>query len=286
MITKQGIEPNPEKVKAIIDMLSPRTIREVQSLNGKLTTLDRFLERSTEKALPFFKTLKGCIEKRDFWWSQEAEEAFQKLKLHFQSLPALTVPIPGETLTLYLGASHETVSSVLMAEWEGIQRPIYFVSKAQSDKYYLRPENSGRLAKLAIELGEHDISYKLRSTVKGQVIADFLAECPNNTPHGEPRKKTTTAPKTHNKMPVWTLYTDGASGNEGAGARLILTDPEGNEITYALRFEFLTSNNESEYEALIAGLELSIRLEVHHLQVFTDSLLVTNHVKGTYEARE
>ncbi|GJY94691.1 reverse transcriptase domain-containing protein [Tanacetum coccineum] len=85
-------------------------------------------------------------------------------------------------------------------------------------------------------------------------------------------------------MPVWTLYTDGASGNEGAGAGLILTDPEGNEITYALRFEFPTSNNESEYEALIA--KLSTRLEVHHLQVFTDSLLVTNHVNGTYEARE
>ncbi|GJT09977.1 reverse transcriptase domain-containing protein [Tanacetum coccineum] len=152
LITKQGIEPNPEKVKAIIDMLSPRTIREVQSLNGKLTALDRFLARSTEKALPFFKTLKGCIEKRDFWGSQEVEEALQKLKLHLQSLPALIVPIPGETLTLYLAASHETVSSVLMAEWE--------------------------------------------------------------------------------------------------------------------------------------GLELSTRLEVHHLQAFTDSLLVTNHVKGTYEARE
>ncbi|GJT60431.1 reverse transcriptase domain-containing protein [Tanacetum coccineum] len=87
-------------------------------------------------------------------------------------------------------------------------------------------------------------------------------------------------------MAVWTLYTDGASSNECAGSDLILTDPEGNEITYALRFEFPTSNNESEYEALIAGLELSIKLEVHHLQVFTDSLLVTNHVKGTYEARE
>ncbi|GKF81038.1 reverse transcriptase domain-containing protein, partial [Tanacetum coccineum] len=111
-------------------MVSPRTIREVQSLNGKLAALGRFLARSAEKALPFFKTLKGCIEKRDFQWSQEAEEAFQKLKLHLQSLPALTVPIPGETLTLYLAVSHETVSSVLMAERGNIQRPIYFVSKA------------------------------------------------------------------------------------------------------------------------------------------------------------
>ncbi|GJY88246.1 reverse transcriptase domain-containing protein [Tanacetum coccineum] len=150
----------------------------------------------------------------------------------------------------------------------------------------LRPENSGRLAKWAIELGEHDISYKPRSAIKGHVIADFLVECPNNTFQKEPKEKNKITPKAHRRVPVWTLYTDGASSNEGAGAGLILTDPKGNEITYVLRFEFPTSNNESEYEALIAGLELSIKLEVHHLQVFTDSLLVTNHVKGTYEARE
>ncbi|GJW07812.1 hypothetical protein Tco_1570235 [Tanacetum coccineum] len=107
-------------------MVSPRTIREVQSLNRKQAALGRFLARSAKKALPFFKTLKGCIEKRDFRWSQEAEEAFQKLKLHLQSLPALTVSILGETLTLYLAVSHETVSSVLMVESENIQQPVYF----------------------------------------------------------------------------------------------------------------------------------------------------------------
>ncbi|GKD72159.1 reverse transcriptase domain-containing protein [Tanacetum coccineum] len=55
---------------------------------------------------------------------------------------------------------------------------------------------------------------------------------------------------------------------------------------YALRFEFMASNNEAEYEALIAGLELAIKMEVHHMHVFSDSLLMTNHVKGTYKARE
>ncbi|GJZ45307.1 reverse transcriptase domain-containing protein [Tanacetum coccineum] len=59
----------------------------------------------------------------------------------------------------------------------------------------------------------------------------------------------------------------------------------GNEVTYALRFDFPTSNYEAEYEALIAGLELATRLEVSHLKVFSDSLLITHHVKGTYEAR-
>ncbi|GKF99267.1 reverse transcriptase domain-containing protein, partial [Tanacetum coccineum] len=93
----------------------------------------------------------------------------------------------------------------------------------------------------------------------------------------------TTNPKTRE---LWTLFIDGASSSGGSGASLILTNPDGEEITYALRFEFPASNNEAEYEALIAGLELAIKMEVHHLQVFSDSLLVTTHVKGSYEARE
>nr|GEX16934.1 gypsy retrotransposon integrase-like protein 1 [Tanacetum cinerariifolium] len=88
------------------------------------------------------------------------------------------------------------------------------------------------------------------------------------------------------KTPLWTLYIDGASSNKGSGAGLILTDSDGEEITYALRFEFPASNNEAKYKALIAGLELAIKMEVHHMQVLSDSLLVTNHMKGSYEARE
>ncbi|GKC40395.1 reverse transcriptase domain-containing protein, partial [Tanacetum coccineum] len=89
-----------------------------------------FLAKSAEKALPFFKTLKGCIYRKDFQWNQEAKSAFQELKLNLQSLPALVVPTLRETLTLYLAVSHETISSVLMAERKNVQRPIYFVSKA------------------------------------------------------------------------------------------------------------------------------------------------------------
>ena len=58
--------------------------------------------------------------------------------------------------------------------------------------------------------------------------------------------------KPRKKTPIWTLYIDEASSNEGSGAGLILTDPDGKEVTYALRFEFPASNNEAEYEALIA----------------------------------
>ncbi|GKB15295.1 reverse transcriptase domain-containing protein, partial [Tanacetum coccineum] len=140
--------------------------------------------------------------------------------------------------------------------------------------------------KWAIELGEHDITYKPRFTIKGQVIADFIVETPRNDSPNEHKGAATSRIETQAKTPIWTLYIDDASINEGSGAGLILTDPDGKEITYALRLEFSTSNNEAKYEALIAGLVLAIRIEVRHLQVFSDLLLVTNHVNEAYKARE
>ena len=61
MVSERGIETNPEKVHAIINMASPRTIKEVQKLTGRITTLNRFVSRVTDKCLPFFKTLKRAL---------------------------------------------------------------------------------------------------------------------------------------------------------------------------------------------------------------------------------
>ncbi|GJT92814.1 reverse transcriptase domain-containing protein [Tanacetum coccineum] len=84
----------------------------------------------------------------------------------------------------------------------------------------------------------------------------------------------------------WTLFTDGSSCLEGSGAGLILTSPEGEEITYALRFEFDASNNEAEYEALIAGLRIAEQIGVKNLEAKVDSCLVANQINGSYEAKE
>lgn len=102
-------------------MASPITIREVQSLNEKLVVLGRFLVRLVEKTLPLFKTLKGCMSKNDFEWDKEIEKAFQELKAHLKSLPALTIPKLGEMLILYLVVSNKSVSSVLMADREKVE---------------------------------------------------------------------------------------------------------------------------------------------------------------------
>ncbi|GKC59820.1 reverse transcriptase domain-containing protein [Tanacetum coccineum] len=80
MISPEGITPCPDKTEAVLQLPSPRTIKEVQSLNGKLASLNRFLSKSAEKSLPLFKTLKKFIKKSDFHWTPEAEQAFKELK--------------------------------------------------------------------------------------------------------------------------------------------------------------------------------------------------------------
>ena len=83
IIHERGIDANPEKVQAIIDMQSPRTIKDLQRLNGRLVALSRFLARSGDRCLPFFRALKNP---KNFQWTTECEEAFKKTKQHLASL--------------------------------------------------------------------------------------------------------------------------------------------------------------------------------------------------------
>ena len=91
--------------------------------------------------------------------------------------------------------------------------------------------------------------------------------------------------QTTTDLSIWKLSVDGASNAQGSGAGLILTSLEGIDIEYALRFGFRTSNNEAEYEAVIAGLNFAHSLEVDQLEVCSDSQLVVRQIEDTYEAK-
>ena len=140
-----------------------------------------------------------------------------------------------------------------------------------------KPETSGRLMKWAIELSEFDIRYRPKIAIKGQILADFVMEFAS----AEPTKDT----QATTDLSTWKLSVDGASNAQESGAGLILTSPEGIDIEYALRFGLHTSNKESEYEAIIAGLNLAHSLEVDQLEVYSDSQLVVRQVEDTYEAK-
>ncbi|GKD89162.1 reverse transcriptase domain-containing protein, partial [Tanacetum coccineum] len=135
MVTSEGIRANPKKTKAISDLTSPKTLKEMQSLNGKLASLNRFLAKSAERALPFFNTLKNITKenKHEYRWTPEAEDAFQQMKRLIISLPSLTPPFPKETLYAYLAVAKEAVSAVLLTDRNRRQCPIQYVSRTLND---------------------------------------------------------------------------------------------------------------------------------------------------------
>ncbi|KAL5768788.1 hypothetical protein ACOSP7_015333 [Xanthoceras sorbifolium] len=145
MVHQRGIEANPDKIKAIQELRSPRTIKEIQGLTGRVIALSRFVSRLTDRCLPFFRALKKNTSNI---WTSECEKAFQELKCYLTSPPMLSKPQTGETLFLYLAVSPEAVSSVLIRNDEGTQRAVYYVSKAMTS-----PETRyAEIEKLALAL--------------------------------------------------------------------------------------------------------------------------------------
>ncbi|XP_071700375.1 uncharacterized protein [Rutidosis leptorrhynchoides] len=134
---------------ATYQRLAPTTVKEMQSLNGKLASLSRFLSRGADKQLlPFFKTLKGCLNKKKIVWNEEAEKAFVEMKIRIANLPTLTSPLKEETIYLYLAASRECISVVLVSERERRQTLIYFVSRVLQNA----EANYPKLEKLTLAL--------------------------------------------------------------------------------------------------------------------------------------
>ena len=234
MVSQRGIEANPDKIRAIMEMTPPRSVKEVQSLNGKVAALNRFVSRATDKCLPFFHTLKKSFE-----WIAECQQAFEELKAYLSAPPLLSPSQPGEGLFLCIAVSPAAVSAALIRKEEKVQKPVYYASRvlrgveeryppmeklafalvmaARKLKPYFQahtvivlidkplrramsnPNAAGQLALWAIELSEFDIQYRPRTAIKGQVVADFIA------------KFTYDEDKGAEESPQWSVHTDGSS---------------------------------------------------------------------------
>ena len=125
MVSQRGIEVNPDKIQAILDMEPPKNIKEVQSLTGQVAAVNRCVSKATDKCLPFFKILKKAFE-----WTDQCQKALQDLKVYLTTAPLLSPSIPGEELYLYLTVSPHALSSALIREEGNVQKPIYYTSRA------------------------------------------------------------------------------------------------------------------------------------------------------------
>ena len=125
IVNNRGIEANPDKIKAVLDMPPPSSIKEVQRLTGRIAALSRFVSRASDKCQPFFQVLKKA-----FQWDTNCEEAFSALKTYLSSPPILVSPSKGELLTLYLAVSDFSTSAVLVREKDRVQHLVSYCNRA------------------------------------------------------------------------------------------------------------------------------------------------------------
>ncbi|GAU40667.1 hypothetical protein TSUD_397790 [Trifolium subterraneum] len=268
--------------------------------------------------VPLMRRRKGFpflhhIEKwREIYWSDKCEEAFQQLKVFLASPPILTHPQLGSPLYLYLVVSENSMSSALVQDIKGEERPVYFVSTIfrgaeirykkieklslavittarrlrhyfQSHKIVVKtdhpikhvlkkPNLVGRMVAWAVELSEYDITFVPRGNIKSQILEDIILEL--------------SSPPEATNMQPWTLSVDGASNIRGSGAGVVLEGPDGVLIEQSLRFAFKASNNQAEYEALIARMRLGKKMKVADLREKSDSHLVTSQVSREFQAKD
>jgi hypothetical protein len=136
LVSARGIEANPEKIQAILTIGKPAKLHDVQKLAGHVAALSRFVARLGEKALPFYALMKKSDDK--FEWTEEADTAFAQLKKVLFTPLVLVAPNEKEPLLLYIAATHQVVSTVLVVERSkegkahGVQRPVYFLSEVLS----------------------------------------------------------------------------------------------------------------------------------------------------------
>ncbi|KAI3707588.1 hypothetical protein L6452_26214 [Arctium lappa] len=320
MVTRRGIEANPDQIKAIIEIKSPRNFKEVQRLTGVVAALNRFISRSSDKCHLFYNILR---KNKGFQWTNNHEQALQKLKEYMASPPLLSKPQDNEVLQLYLVVSSNAVSAILVKEEDKHQLPIYYVSKSLLDtetryssieklllslvtaakklRHYFeshsitvvtnfplksvlqKPELTGRLAKWSIYLISYDIDIKPRIVIKSQVLADFVADFSpelENEAHNE-----VCSVETHDDKP-WILHVYGSSYSRGIGLGVVLKSPQGGKMVYSIRCDFKATNNKAEYEALIVGMNMAHDLGAKGLHVKSDSLLVVNQINGEFAAKD
>ncbi|XP_057746519.1 uncharacterized protein LOC130965775 [Arachis stenosperma] len=270
MITQRGVEANPEKYRAVLEMT-----------------------------------------RTPFKWETECEEAFQHFKRVLAEPPILAKPQTGETLYLYLSITEETIAAALVRENEKKeQKPIYFISKVLQDtearysrleklafallsasrrlrQYFQahpitvrtdqavkqvlqKPDLAGRMLAWSIELSQFQVRFEPRNAIKAQALTDFIAEMTPIKPTPEP----------------WKLHVDGSSNSTHGGAGIILENQNGIIIEQSIRYDFPVSNNQAEYEALLAGLTLAREVDAKVLEVNTDSQVVCSQINGSYQTRE
>ncbi|CAL8083348.1 unnamed protein product [Prunus armeniaca] len=305
IVKHRGIEVDQTKIKAIRGMPKPRNLHK---LKGRLAFIRRFISNLAGRCQPFSRLMKKDVP---FVWDEACHNAFESIKKYLSSSPLLGAPIPGKPLILYIAAQERSIGALLAQENESHnEQALYYLSRTltgpelnytpiekmclalvfaiQKLRHYMqaftvhlialadpvryvmsKPVLTGRLAKWALLLNQYEIIYTPARAVKGQVVADFLADHPIladwEISDDLPDEQVFFA----NVSPTWMMFFDGSARKDGPGAGVVFLSPR-----------------ETQYQALIMGLQMVVEMKISSLEVYGDSMLVINQLLTHYEVRK
>ncbi|RVW18283.1 Retrovirus-related Pol polyprotein from transposon 17.6 [Vitis vinifera] len=277
IVSERGIEVDPDKIKAILDMPAPKTEKEIRGFLGRLQYISRFIARLTDICEPIFRLLR---KNQPTVWNDDCQFAFEKIKEYLLSPPVLVPPTPGRPLLLYLSVSDMALGCMLaQIDDLGKERAIYYLSKRMLEyemkyvmierlclalvwatrrlRHYMteysvhlisrldplrylfdRPALTGRLMRWLVLLTEFDIQYVSQKSIKGSIVADHLASLPTS----EDRPVDDDFPDEEfvamTSLSGWCMYFDGAANQSGYGIGVLLVSPQGDHIPRSVRLAF------------------------------------------------
>ena len=277
IVSECGIEVDPKKTKAILDMLALRTEKEIRGFLGRLQYISRFIARLTDICKPIFRLLR---KNQPTVWNDDCQRAFEKIKEYLLSPPVLVPPTPRRPLLLYMSVSDIALGCMLaQLDDSGKERAIYYLSKRMMEyrcKYltierlclalvwatrrlrhyvieysillvsrldplrYLfdRPVLTGRLMRWLVLLTEFDIQYVTQKSVKGSIVANHLASFPVTDDRSIDDDFPDEQFISMTSIIGWKLYFDGASNQSGFGIGILLISPQGDHIPRSDRLVF------------------------------------------------
>ncbi|XP_066320578.1 uncharacterized protein [Miscanthus floridulus] len=248
------------------------------------------MEPADDMEIPELELPHASAKSKEVKESEEANTAFEQLKLFLTKPLVMTAPQLDETLLIYIAATSRVVSTTIVVECEEsghaykVQCPLrhYFeyykiavVTKFPLGDILRNKEANGRIIKWAIELDTYSIEIRSKPTFKSQALADFVAEW---TEIQEPI--TATCPK------HWVMYFDGTLNISGASVGILFITPTKDKLHYVLWIHFPASNNAAEYEACLHGLRIAIEIDIKQLMVYGDSALVINQLNKDWKLEE
>jgi hypothetical protein len=253
------------------------------------------------------------VRERTLDTREQAQEALDKLKATLAHAPILTPPQDGEPLYLYVTATTQVVSAIIVVERteEGhalpVQRPEYYMSEVLSETKARYPQIQKLLYVVVLAWRKHWHYFEahpvtvVSSFPLGEIIrnpdavariAKWSVELMGETLSYAPRKAIKSqiladfvAEWTDTQLSplqilaeCWTIYFDRSVMKIGPGVGLLFISPLGEHMRYAICLHFPASNNMVEYEALLCGLRIAVETGIKRLDVRGDSQLVIDQV--------